>query len=205
MVIRTATTHDIPAITSIYNEAILTTTATFDTETQSEKDRHAWFTANMPRYPIIVAELDGEVVGWAALTAWSKKPAYDQTAECSYYVKQAYQNQGIGKQLQGAIIECGRQSGFHTLIARVAEGSDASLHICKQCGFKSAGILRQVGFKFGKLLDVHLLQLFYDQRVGHVNSIENKSSQTIVKMPAESTNKARMYLIHDTCSRSDKR
>ena len=160
--IRIANLGDLEAITEIYDEAILTTTATFDTEPKSQSGRLEWFRSHGQRYPILVAVLEGRVVGWASLSNWSDRRAYDDTAETSFYVKAEHRGQGIGRRLKEAIIEEARRLRFHTLIARVAEGGEASLHLNESLGFVHVGTLKQVGRKFGRLLDVHLLQKILD-------------------------------------------
>lgn len=159
VVIRRAGRGDVPAITDIYNEAIRSTTATFDTETKSIDDRMAWFDSHGEKHPVLVAERDGRVVGWASLSRWSDRCAYDDTAETSFYVAPEFRGRGIGRALKAATIAEARRLGFHTLIARVAEGSDASLHLNREAGFELVGTLRQVGMKLGRRLDVHILQL----------------------------------------------
>jgi L-amino acid N-acyltransferase YncA len=158
LVLRRAARADLPAITRIYNEAILTTTATFDTQRQSVRQRQRWFRQHRKNYPIIVAEFDDKVVGWASLSPWSARVAYRETAETSFYVKSEYRGRGIGRRLKSRIIAEARQLGFRSLIAQVAEGSEASLRVNKRAGFRHAGTLQEVGRKFGKLLDVHILQ-----------------------------------------------
>ncbi len=162
--IRPAELSDLGAITEIYNEAIRTTTATFDTEPRSESEQLHWFESHGPKHPILVADLEGKVVGWAHLTNWSDRAAYSETAESSFYVKQEYRGQGFGRKLKQAIVEQGRRLGFHTLIARVAEGSNESLHLNESFGFVHVGTLKEVGRKFGKLLDVHILQIVFDNQ-----------------------------------------
>ena len=162
--IRRAERGDWEAIVKIYNEAILTTTATFDTEPKTVKQRSGWFEAHGERYPILVAILDDCVVGWASLSRWSDRPAYDETAETSFYVKSEHRGHGIGRRLKEAAIEEARRLGFHTLIARVAEGSCESLHLNESCGFVRVGTLREVGRKFGRYLDVHILQKMLNSR-----------------------------------------
>jgi L-amino acid N-acyltransferase YncA len=156
--IRRAQAADVPAITDIYNEAILKTTATFDTEPKTIAERTKWLESHGERHPILVAIVDDQVVGWASLTSWSERPAYINTAETSFYVGSAHRGRGVGRRLKAAIIEEAFRLGFHTLIARVAEGSDASLHLNESAGFVYVGLLREVGFKFGKLLGVHIMQ-----------------------------------------------
>jgi len=160
--IRRAELGDVPAITDIYNEAILTTVATFDTEVKTIADREQWFQAHGERHPILVSLVDGKVVGWASLTEWSDRCAYSDTAEASFYVHSNFRHQGIGRKLLEAIIEEARRAKLHTLLGRVAEGSEESLHLSYAAGFVLVGTLKEVGRKFGRLLDVHLLQLLLD-------------------------------------------
>src|SRR5581483_5967832 len=94
LAIRRATVADAAAIADIYNEAILTTTATFDTETKSEAERAQWLQSHDERHPVLVALLDGKVVCWASLTRWSERRAYDDTAETSFYVHSAFRGRG---------------------------------------------------------------------------------------------------------------
>lgn len=158
-IIRRAEANDAAAIAEIYNEAILTTTATFDTETKSVEDRLRWLQAHDERHPVLVAVTDGRVVGWASLTRWSERPAYDATAETSFYVHSTHRGRGIGRRLKEAIIAEARQLKYHTLIARIAEGSHESIHLNESAGFVLVGTLKEVGHKFGRRLDVHIMQL----------------------------------------------
>lgn len=109
-----------------------------------------------------MAEVDGRVVGWASLTCWSDRRAYDDTGETSFYVASESRGPGIGRQLKLAIIDEARRIGFHSLIARVAEGSGESLHINESVGFSRVELLKEVGMKFGRRLGVHILQLMLD-------------------------------------------
>jgi phosphinothricin acetyltransferase len=159
---RRAERADLDAITAIYNEAILTTTATFDTEPKTASEPLPWFQSHGERHPILVAVVDGAVQGWASLTPWSERPAYAGTAETSFYVKAEHRGRGIGRALKGAIIDEARRLKFRSLIARVVDGSDESLHLNASFGFRRVGTLKEVGRKFDKLLDVHILQLMLD-------------------------------------------
>jgi L-amino acid N-acyltransferase YncA len=156
--IRRAELSDAAAIAEIYNEAILTTTATFDLETRSVEDRTEWLKSHDVRFPVLVAVANGEVVGWASLTRWSDRRAYDATAETSFYVHSRHRGRGIGRALKQAIIDEAMRLRFHTLIARIAEGSEESRHLNQAFGFVHVGTLREVGYKFGRLLDVHIMQ-----------------------------------------------
>jgi L-amino acid N-acyltransferase YncA len=160
--IRRAELADVPAITDIYNEAILTTTATFGTEPKSLAERTQWLESHDERHPVLVAVVDGQVVGWASLARWSERRAYDDAAETSLYVHSTYRGRGIGRRLKEAIIEEARRLRFHTLIARVAEGSRESVHLNERAGFVHVGTMKEVGRKFGRLLDVHIMQKMLD-------------------------------------------
>jgi L-amino acid N-acyltransferase YncA len=162
LIIRPATLDDLPAITDIYNQAILTTTATFDTETKTIEEQRSWFERHGPKNPILVVEKTGVVVGWAALSAWSDRCAYSNTAEASLYIAENNRYKGIGRELSTAIIKAGRDAGLHTLIARIVAGNDASLRLAEIQGFRQIGVMKEVGFKFGRLLDVVMMQLIYD-------------------------------------------
>jgi L-amino acid N-acyltransferase len=84
--LRLAEASDALAIADIYNEAIRSTTATFDTEPKSEADRKSWLASHDDRNPVWVDDVDGKIVGWATITAWSDRPAYNKTEETSFYV-----------------------------------------------------------------------------------------------------------------------
>jgi phosphinothricin acetyltransferase len=161
LTIRRATLEDLGAITEIYNEVILQTVATFDTRPKTLEEQRIWFSSHDRRHPILVAEQDGLVVGWASLSEWSDRCAYSLTAEVSLYVKKEHRGRGIGRKLLEAIIQEGERSGLHTVIARITEGNEASINLFKSMGFEHIGIMREVGLKFGKLLDVHLMQKIY--------------------------------------------
>jgi phosphinothricin acetyltransferase len=156
--IRKARMEDVEAITAIYNDAIVTTTATFDTEPKSVEDRIEWFHAHDNRHPVLVSIMGSDVVGWAALNKWSDRAAYGDTAETSIYIDATYRGKGIGSALNNALVEEARRLGYHTLIARIAEGSAQSLRLHERAGFVLVGVLKQVGRKFGKLIDVHVYQ-----------------------------------------------
>ena len=159
--IRKAIYTDVPAITGIYNEAILTTTATFDTEPKTTAAQRKWFKAHGPKNPILVAVEGGKIIGWASLSAYSDRCAYSGTAELSVYVKEKFRNRGIGRRLMQAVLEEGKKAGLHTIISRIAGGNDISVHLHRQFDFADIGTMKEVGNKFGQLLDVSLMQKMY--------------------------------------------
>ena len=159
--IRSARMEDLDAIMEIYNEAIMKTVATFDTELKSYADQKKWFDDHGSQNPILVAEQNSVIVGWASLSKWSDRCAYSETAEISLYVREEHQGRGIGRCMIEAIIKEGKKAGLHTIIARITEGNESSLHLHRSVGFTHIGIMKEVGKKFGKRQDVHLMQKIY--------------------------------------------
>ncbi len=161
MIMRRATLDDLGAITDIYNEAIVTTVATFDTETKSLEEQKAWFAHHGEKHPVLVAEEDGVITGWASLSAYSDRCAYAETAEISLYIRKEFRGKGIGKKLTQRIIEEGKAAGLHSLLARIAAENEVSIRLAKAAGFERVGVMREVGCKFGRRLDVEILQYIY--------------------------------------------
>lgn len=156
--IKKAQFEDLEDITVIYNEAILNTTATFDTEPKTFENRKEWLVNRNENFPVFVAEKNGRVVGYASLSAWSDKKAYDITAEISLYILADYRNLGIGKQLLEVILAEAENTNLVSIIARITEGNEHSIYLHTKNGFTITGVLKNVGSKFDKLLDVTILQ-----------------------------------------------
>ncbi|HQO86642.1 MAG TPA: N-acetyltransferase family protein, partial [Bacteroidia bacterium] len=106
-------------------------------------------------------ENDGVLSGWASLTAWSDRCAYNGTAEVSVYVHKEHRGRGIGKALLEILILKGESKGLHYLLSRIASGNEASIHLHTIFGFRHIGIMKEVGFKFGNYVDVHLMELLF--------------------------------------------
>ena len=161
--IRDAQVGDLPGVFAIYNEHVLHGTATFDTEPYEAGSDDGWLTdRDLSLYPVLVADEDGEVAGWAGLSQWSSRPAYARTAEASVYVDPAHQGKGIGRRLMEELVDRGRQAGLGVLVGRVAEGNPASIALLESVGFQRFGTQRRSGEKFGRIIDVELLDLHLD-------------------------------------------
>jgi L-amino acid N-acyltransferase YncA len=161
--LRLAEPADLEAITEIYNREVLTATSTFDTQPKKPSEQMEWLNRHTGRHPVVVALEGQQLVGWASLSAWSDRCAYADTAEMSIYVKEGFRGRGIGKSLAVELIDRAKASGLHTLIARISETGAASIALLERLGFSSIGIMKEVGNKFGKLLDVHLMQLVFEE------------------------------------------
>ncbi len=157
--IRLAEQDDLPGIAEIYNDAVATTTATFDIEPRNSAEWEAWFRSHTGKWPVIVAAGYGNVLGWASLSRWSVRHGYYGTAELSFYVGSAHRSRGVGRRLAEEINRQGKEGGLHTLLAIIADESEVSIHILSSLGFERTGHLKEVGHKFGRFLDVHILQL----------------------------------------------
>ena len=159
--IRQATLADQHAILDIYNDAILNTSATFDTEARSYEKQLLWFSGHKKNHPVIVAETEGVIAGWASLSPWSDRCAYETTVEVSVYVHKDYRARGIGSRLLEWVTLEGKKAGNHTVLSRITQGNESSIHIHEKFGYRHVGVMKEVGFKFGKFLDVHMMQLVY--------------------------------------------
>jgi phosphinothricin acetyltransferase len=155
---RPARISDLPAIREIYNEAVLNGTATFDTELRSTERQEEWFRAHGSNHPVLVAELEDTVAGWASLSPWSERKAYDRTVEVSVYVHHSHRGKGIGSRLLELVTLEGEKCGNHTILSRITEGNEVSIHLHEKNGYRIVGTLKECGFKFGRYLDVVLMQ-----------------------------------------------
>jgi L-amino acid N-acyltransferase len=153
--LRAARTSDLEALRSIYNHAVQHTTASYDYEPRSAEKQVEWFAAkNASGYPVIVAEIAGECVGFASYGSFRAWMGYRFTVEHSVYVSQAARRQGIASALVRALIDAARAQGLHTMVAGIDAANEGSIALHRQLGFEDAGVLRQVGFKFDRWLDL---------------------------------------------------
>jgi phosphinothricin acetyltransferase len=160
IVIRPAQHEDVPAILDIYNEAVLNTTASYDYEPSTLAAREAWFDAHAKQqHPIFVAVESGRILGWSSLSEFRSRIGYRFTAENSVYVAPDCRGHGIGARLMPPLIDSARQLGLHAIIAAIDAENDASLRLHARFGFETVAMLKQVGYKFGRWLDVVYMEL----------------------------------------------
>jgi phosphinothricin acetyltransferase len=151
-------TADAEAIRAIYNVEVAESTVTFDLVPRSLAEQVAWIEHHSGSHPAIVAVDDDVVLGFASLSPYRPRPAYTPTVEDSVYVHRAHRGKGIGVLLLGELVDLARDHGFHSAIARIVGGHTASIRLHAACGFEEIGVEKQVGRKFGKWLDVVLMQ-----------------------------------------------
>ena len=158
--LRDASVADLPVISAIYNYYVLHSTCTYQIEPETLDDRQTWFAAHSRhKYPVIVAELGGQVVGWGSLSKFHARAGYAPTAEPSVYIGHDFHRRGLGRTILQHLIERARAAGFHTLIGGTSAEQTASLALQESLGFVRVGCLKEVGEKLGRRLDVVYLQL----------------------------------------------
>ena len=156
-----ATKQDLNRIVEIYNWAIVNTSATFDTDSKTVQSQLGWFESHDEKHPVIVARENGRVLAWGSISPWSDRCAYSGTGEISFYVDPDFHCKGIGFNIMKRLIEIGKEKKFRTLVSRIAGKSEASIHLYKKLGFSNIGTMKNVGKKFGEIVDVHLMQILF--------------------------------------------
>jgi L-amino acid N-acyltransferase YncA len=158
MRLRRAVDGDAEAIRLIYNNEVLTSTATLDLVPRSPADQAAWMSGHSGVYPVLVADSEGEVAGFSSLSAYRSRPGYATCVEDSVYVAEGYRGRGVGRLLLEGAIAAAESHGFHSVIGRIGTEQTASIALHEACGFEVVGIEREVGRKFGRWLDVAIVQ-----------------------------------------------
>lgn len=166
--LRDACPADIPRITSIYNHAVLHTTAIWNETVVDEANRLAWLRERQQAgYPVLVAVLpEGAVAGYATFGPWRAFDGYRHTVEHSVYVHPEAQRRGGGLTLMKALIEHARAQGKHVMVAGIDAENAGSVVLHQQLGFEATGVMKEVGCKFGRWLDLTFFCLKLDARPG---------------------------------------
>ena len=159
MLLRLATLDDAEAIRAIYNLEVTESTATFDLVPRSPEVQRDWLQARSGAHAVVVAVDEPDTVcGFGSLSPWRDRPAYSTTVEDSVYVHRDHQGRGVGKAILTELVSTAVGHGFHACMARIVGGHDASIALHAACGFEIVGTEREVGRKFGKWLDVVLME-----------------------------------------------
>lgn len=155
IVIRRGQEADIAALLDIYNYEVIHGVATLDLEPRTLDEWTLWFEAhNVDNHPLYVAELDGQVAGYASLSAYRTKEAYRSTVELSVYIGPDYRRKGIASKLMASILEEGRRDDrTHLIVSVITAGNEASEGLHEAFGFEYVGTLREVGIKQGQYRD----------------------------------------------------
>ena len=159
LTIREATSDDAEAIRLIYNHEVENETSTMDLVPRTLETQREWIAARSGAFCAVVAvDSSGIVLGFGALSEYKDRSGYRSTVENSVYVCRDVPRRGIGKQILLHLLETATVSGFHSVIARIEAQSLASRGLHSSCGFELVGIEKQVARKFGKWLDIAVMQ-----------------------------------------------
>ncbi|CAN5192007.1 GNAT family N-acetyltransferase [soil metagenome] len=161
MSIRPVIAADTAAVQAIYAQHVLNGTGTFEEDPPTVSDIQGRIEAVTRRgLPYLIAEIDGEIAGFAYAGPFRLRAAYRYTAEDSIYVAPSHIGQGVGRRLLEALIAACRDLGLHQLVAVIGDSANgASVGVHKSCGFELQGVLPGLGFKHGRWLDVVWMQL----------------------------------------------
>src|SRR6478609_5864838 len=158
--IRDASEADLAAIRDIYNHAVEHTTAIWNETVVDLDNRREWFAMRRARgFPVLVAEKDGKIAGYASYGDWRAFEGFRHTVEHSVYVDKDHQGAGIGRQLMTSLIERAGENGVHVMIAGIEAGNLASIKLHEKLGFRNGGTFFEVGIKFGRWLDLTFMEL----------------------------------------------
>jgi len=155
--IRTATIDDAQAIAAIYNQGIEERSSTFETALRSAEEMAARV-AESGRFPLLVAEDAGRVLGWAGVSAYRSRACYAGIAEFSIYLDRAARGRGLGRRLLTSLIDAARERGYWKLVSRVFPFNHASRSLCRACGFREVGVYEKHASLDGRWLDVVIVE-----------------------------------------------
>jgi L-amino acid N-acyltransferase YncA len=146
------------AICRIYNQGIEDRVATLETELRTPDERRAWLTSRGPRHPVIVAELDRDVVGWASLNVFNPREAYRFVADISVYVDRAWRGKGVGHVLLARLTELAREHGFHKMVLSAFPTNAGGMALYTKHGFRTVGIYKEQGQLDGHWVDTVIME-----------------------------------------------
>jgi L-amino acid N-acyltransferase YncA len=160
LTIRACVERDIAAVTEIYGHHVLHSAATFEVEPPDAAEMaRRWRSIVEAGYPYVVADEDAHVVGYAYASAYRPRPAYRYTVENSVYVRPGCERRGVGRALMRALLAQCARGDFRQVIAVIGDSANAaSIGLHRQLGFRMVGTLRAAGVKFGRSVDVVLMQ-----------------------------------------------
>ena len=159
MHIRPAELADAERIASFYNAEVELSTATFDLVPRTLDEQRTWLVQRSGAHAVLVAEVEETVAGYASLSKFRDRPAYRTTVESSVYVDAEHRGNGIAYQLMVELLSTATSHGFHAVVARVADSQEPSLALHEKLGFELIGVEREIGRKFGRWLDVSVMQI----------------------------------------------
>lgn len=164
IIIRQAIKEDMPAINGILNYATMNTNYNLNTTPRSEHAAIEWFDSHQrDGYPVVVAQLRGQIIGWASLSRFREYTGYNTTAEVSVYVSVNHRHKGVGTTLLTTLITMAR-GRYHCLVAVVTDNNWASLALHTRCGFIANTTFREIGYKNNTFIDITYMTKLLDEQ-----------------------------------------
>jgi L-amino acid N-acyltransferase YncA len=156
--VRPAADADAEAICTIHNQGIADRIATLDTVLRSAADTSAWLAERGPRHPVLVAQVEDQIVGWASLNRFNARAAYDQVADFSVYVERGWRGKGVGRTLLDSLMARARALGFHKMVLAAMAFNTAGIALYTRAGFERVGVYREQGQLDGRWVDVVIME-----------------------------------------------
>jgi phosphinothricin acetyltransferase len=156
--VRAATAADAAVICRIYNQGIEDRVATLETELRTPEERAAWLAAKGPRHPVVVAEDNGNIVGWGSLNQFNPRDAYRHVVDFSIYVDRAYRGRGVGKVMLTRLIELAREHGFHKMVLSAFPTNSGGMALYERMGFRTVGVYKEQGLLDGRWVDTIIME-----------------------------------------------
>jgi L-amino acid N-acyltransferase YncA len=161
--LRHATIADAEVICAIYNQGIEDRIATLETERRTPEERRQWLAGRDARHPVIVAEVQGRVVGWGSLNLFNPRPVYDAVADFSIYVERCWRGHGIGRRLLEQLIALAPGLGYHKMVLAAFPFNKVGLTLYERLGFTTVGVYHEQGQLDGRWVDIIIMEKLLDQ------------------------------------------
>ena len=163
--IRSAREEDLPAILDIYNHVIINTTAVYSEKPHTLQMRKDWYDDRLrSNFPVYVGDFGGQIAGFSSFGHFRAWPCYRYTVEVSVYVEASFRGRGISKLLLSALVKRAEEMNIHALIAGISADNEVSVNLHRSFGFEEVAHFKQVGYKFGRWLDLKFLELLLDNK-----------------------------------------
>ncbi|HXH09638.1 MAG TPA: arsinothricin resistance N-acetyltransferase ArsN1 family A [Alphaproteobacteria bacterium] len=161
--LREATAADVPRIRDIHNQGIEDRVATLDVEPHTLHEQQEWFQRHGPRHPVVVAEVGGEIVGWASLNPFSPRAAYRFVADLSVYIERQWRGKGIGSVLLQDLVRRAKTLGYHKIVLSAFPFNQAGMRLYEKFGFRTVGIYHEQGLVDGRWVDTIIMEKMLDE------------------------------------------
>jgi L-amino acid N-acyltransferase YncA len=169
IIIRDAREDDLAAILDIYNEVILNTTAVYSEQPHTLQMRKDWYNDRVKNnFPVFVADAGGKVAGFSSFGHFRVWPCYRYTVEVSVYVDTAFRGKGMSKKLLQSLIDRGAEMNMHAMIAGISADNQISINLHHSFGFAEVAHFKEVGYKFGRWLDLKFFELMLNNTQGTI-------------------------------------